>query len=490
MFFQLLAGRTPLTVRRLAFVGPGREGFADDYLARNPQATFAGPGESVEVLVLADLDAATPRDVLSAAETIETGGYLVAASRSGPHVAAVLAALGNGFRIAKLQVLVPGEDHFNDLAPRRDPATIGQVSDRDLLLVVQKRDAGPPPPEPLVVQSAAFAPRLMDIRTRLPAHGLRSDPELIVAYGVAPVQLLPLPPETPKILVLQRPALPSVETWRAATANSIRRGWVPVLEVDDHPALLAAVAGRKLTSSDWLTYGFPHAIQTSTERLAKAFSRYNPVVKVFPNAVFDLHPFPTAAAPRRVFYGALSRGRFAARVAASLGPVSEEFPEVEFVVVGDRDIFEALPTANKAFHDHMPYEAYLDLMATCAVSLSPVEGRLYEDTKSDAKFLDAAARGVVTLASPTIYAETIVHGLTGLIAHRLTDWAPLLAGALRDETARQAMARRAWDYVRAERMFAHQAADRRAWYRELWDRREELNAGVIARLPGLAQALA
>ncbi|MES2722925.1 MAG: glycosyltransferase, partial [Pseudomonadota bacterium] len=155
-----------------------------------------------------------------------------------------------------------------------------------------------------------------------------------------------------------------------------------------------------------------------------------------------------------------------------------------------RAVFDALPTTNKSFHGFLPYEAYLDLMATCAVSLSPVEGRLYEDTKSDAKFLDAAARGVVTLASPTIYAETIVHGQTGLIAQRLKDWAPQLAGALRDEPARQVMARQAWDYVRDNRMFAHQAADRSAWYRELWDRREELNAGLLTRLPGLAQALA
>ncbi|WP_340646811.1 hypothetical protein, partial [Phenylobacterium sp.] len=94
------------------------------------------------------------------------------------------------------------------------------------------------------------------------------------------------------------------------------------------------------------------------------------------------------------------------------------------------------------------------------------------------------------LASPTIYAETIVHGRTGLIAQRLKDWAPQLAGALRDETARQVMARQAWEYVRDNRMFAHQAADRSAWYRELWDRRDELNTALRTRLPGLAQALA
>lgn len=483
---SLLVGRTPLTARRLAYVGADAAGFEQAYGARNPAVEFVA--READCLVVADLDALTLDDLPALADAVAPDGYLVTVCRSPARVTEVLASLGEAFRTAKLQLLVPGDDHFNDLAPRLALADLPQFEGRDLLLVLQKTPA--PKPEPLAVQIAAFAPRLMDIRTRLPAQALRADPELIVAYGDAPLQYLDLPQKTPKVLVLQRPVLPSVAVWRAATAESLRRGWLAVLEIDDHPALLAAVAGQKLTSADWLTYGFAHAIQTSTDRLARAFSKYNPVVKVFANAVFDLPPFPTAPAPRRVFYGALSRGKFAVRVAASLAPVTQEFPEVEYVVVGDRAVFEALPTANKRFHDYLPYEAYLDLMASCAVSLSPVEGKLYEDTKSDAKFLDAAARGVVTLASPTIYAETIVHGQNGLIAHRLNNWAPMLAEALRDEPARQAMARRAWDYVRTERMFAHQAAERSAWYRDLWDRREELNAGVIARLPGLAQALA
>ncbi|WP_340646690.1 hypothetical protein [Phenylobacterium sp.] len=482
---SLLVGRTPLTIRRLAYVGSDAPAFERVYAARNPAATFAS--DAPDGVVIADLDTLNLDDLKTHAESLAPDGFLVAASRSGPHVAEALAALGGDFRIDKLQFLIPSDDHFNDLAPRLAPALLPQVEGRDLLLVVQKRTSDP---APLAVQIAAFAPRLMDIRTRLPAQALRADPELIVAYGGAPFKFLPLAPESPKILVLQRPVLPSVKAWCAAMADSIQGGWLVVTEFDDHPAMIAAVAAEKLTPDGWRTYGFSHALQTSTERLGRAFSKYNPVVKVFPNAVFDLPPFPAAPAPRRVFYGALSRGKFAARVAASLAPVTEEFPEVEYVVVGDRAVFDALPTANKSFHDYLPYEAYLDLMATCAVSLSPVEGRLYEDTKSDAKFLDAAARGVVTLASPTIYAETMVHGRTGLIAHRLKDWAPRLAEALRDEPARQLMAQLAWKYVRDNRMFAHQAADRSAWYRELWDRRAELNAGLLTRLPGLVQALA
>ena len=70
------------------------------------------------------------------------------------------------------------------------------------------------------------------------------------------------------------------------------------------------------------------------------------------------------------------------------------------------------------------------------------------------------------------------------------DWAPLLSRALGDEDGRRAMAKRAWDYVRNGRMFADQDPIRRGWYQSLWDRRAELEAGLMARLPGLAQAVA
>jgi len=226
-------------------------------------------------------------------------------------------------------------------------------------------------------------------------------------------------------------------------------------------------------------------VQTSTRTLGEAFGRFNPETRVFANSVFELAPFPEHP-PRRLFYGGVSRGPFAAETARALAPALAEFPEVEVFVVGDRAVFEAVPTTRKRYFDFLPYDDYLRLMGTCAISLSPIEGRAHQETKSDAKFLDASSRGLLTIASPTIYAETIRHGETGLIARTMDDWAALLAGVLRDEEARRRMARAAWEYVRDNRMFADQARARRDWYRDLWARREALNAAVqerLARLP-------
>jgi hypothetical protein len=268
------------------------------------------------------------------------------------------------------------------------------------------------------------------------------------------------------------------------------RGWVTVLEFDDHPGLAAEALGRAFDMAEFARFGMVHAVQTSTEALARLFAPHNPEVAVFPNAVFELAPFPAAEPPRRVFYGAVARGGFAVEVARSLGPVAKAFPDLEFVVVGDPAVFEALPAVRKRLEPYLPYEAYLARLARCAVSLSPIEALPMREAKSDAKFLDAARAGVLTIASPLIYGDVIEHGVNGLIAGRLEDWAPLLIEALGRPDRRRAMARRAWEQVRSGRMFASQAAAHVAWYRDLWARREALTAQALARAPGLAEAVA
>jgi hypothetical protein len=331
---------------------------------------------------------------------------------------------------------------------------------------------------------AVFVPTL-EIRFRLPAEALASQAGWSVRYGEPPFRLPDLAPEAPKLLIAQRPPLGHLQAWREAVAGCMKEGWLVVVEYDDHPTLIAQWIGREPSALDWEKFSCCHAVQTSTERLRQALLPHNPEVKVFRNAVFDLPPFPQDHRPNRVFLSATGPRPSAIGMAASLGGL----PEAEFVVVANKCAFEALPTANKTFHAWLPHSQYLDLMGSCVVSLAPMEDRPFWDCKSDVKFLDAASRGVLTIASPTVYGETITDGRNGLIAHKLPDWRRLLVLALSDPAGRKEKAQRAWQYVRDERMFADQIPERRQWYMDLWTRREELTARLIARCPALAQEL-
>jgi hypothetical protein len=289
--------------------------------------------------------------------------------------------------------------------------------------------------------------------------------------------------------VLQRFAASSEEAWLQQLSGLIRKGWLVIAEQDDHPALYVQAGIRNDVSFD-LVLGASHAVQTSTPALVEAFRPHNPEVALFPNAVFELPPDrDRSAEPPKVFYGALNRERFSARIAEALTPCLKGYPEAEFVVVHDRAFFDALRTERKTFLPVLPYAEYMAAMAGCQVALMPLEGTFGERFKSDLKFLEASGLGLATVASPAVYGDTIVHGETGLIAREPQDWPVELGRLLGDTGFRRGLARRAWDYVRTERMFAYQTAARRDWYASLWERREELTAALTQRHPRLAELL-
>lgn len=492
---RTLVSRIPVDAASVAYVGGEPAAFRAAWLARNPNSEFRIGGDGVEpadVLVVEDMARLDVDPGLL--DGLAPGGQLVTAA--GPRLAAAigerLAALGGvGLQVNRIQPIAPENETFDDWSQdltnqwRRGALATRAVKGESLLIIARK--GANLASKPLHLRIVAFAPTLMDIRTRLPALGLRSEPELLVTYQKQPFRYPNVPLEQPKIQILQRPVTREGDLWRTAMALNLRHGWIAVLDFDDHPELVSRMNGYP-DGPVWLGFSYAHAIQTSTPELAEAFRRVNPEVRIFPNAVFEGAPFRSDL-PRRVFYGAVRRGQFGVDVVRSLAPVTKAFPDVEFVVVGDRDVFDALPTAAKRYHEYLPYEDYLDLMGSCSISLTPIEGLPMQETKSDAKFLEASARSVLTVASPTVYKNTIRHNETGLIAERVDDWAPILSRFLENEGERRRIARNAWDYVRRHRMFAHQFAARREWYRELWERRAELNQAVLGRHPDIGEEL-
>ncbi|HEV7385056.1 MAG TPA: alpha/beta fold hydrolase [Phenylobacterium sp.] len=466
---------TPLTARRVLYWGAYGETFRAAFRLPNPNAEVTLLGES-------DLDPAPFADegfdavVAAAPPPPELLARLAAVLRPGGHLIARWAedteALGVQLSPHGLQLREPVDD-----------AGTGVIR-------AQKCDRGETPAAALHLKTVVFAALLMDIRTRLPARGLKSDPELQVAYETPPADLPPLARDTPKVLVMQRRAERNPDGWRPLLANAIRKGWIVVMEYDDHPRLVAEIKGTSASEADMLRFGFAHAVQTTTLPLVEAFRPYNPEVVMFPNSAFDLAPFPEGERPRRVVYGGVLRGDYPVSVARSLAPAIADHPDTEFVVIGDRAVFDALPTRRKQYHGYMSFEGYLRLMSECAISLSPIAPLPLRETKSDAKFIDGSRSGALTIASPTIYGRVIEHGVNGLLAPEIEDWAPLLSQALGDQALRSRLARKAWEYVRDERMFAGQIALRRDWYRDLWARREALNEAVMRRMPGLREMVA
>jgi glycosyltransferase involved in cell wall biosynthesis len=158
-----------------------------------------------------------------------------------------------------------------------------------------------------------------------------------------------------------------------------------------------------------------------------------------------------------LFFGALNRERDWLPLMPVLNAVAARVGErLKFCVVHDQAFFDALQTPHKTFTPTCDYDAYMTLLGGCEISLMPLEDNPFNRAKSDLKFIEAGACRVAALASDVVYSDSIEDGTTGLL--------------FRDAEELH------------ERRLAYQVADRIAWYRDLWDRRDELTAALLARL--------
>jgi glycosyltransferase involved in cell wall biosynthesis len=257
-----------------------------------------------------------------------------------------------------------------------------------------------------------------------------------------------------------------------------------VCEFDDHPDYIPV-----LMRPDVQNFRAVHAVQTSTAPLAQVLGRDNGEVMVFPNGVARLPDVVNYADPNRItlFFGGLNRDEDWPALMPALNAVASIAGDrLAFEVVNDRGFFDALETPHKRFTPLCDYATYQDLLSRCEVSLMPLLDTPFNRCKSDLKFLEAAASRVTALASPVVYADTIVDDSTGLMFHSPQDLSQKLMRIIANPQYGRALADAARSYVAGQRMLAYQVAQRVAWYHSLWERRAELHAALLARVPELA----
>ena len=89
----------------------------------------------------------------------------------------------------------------------------------------------------------------------------------------------------------------------------------------------------------------------------------------------------------------------------------------------------------------MSYESYLQVLAEADISLAPLEPGVFADCKSEIKWIEAAARGVVSVVTPTrTFRQAIDHGVTGMLASDSQEWIDCLDNLLKHPENRQQMA--------------------------------------------------
>jgi len=321
-----------------------------------------------------------------------------------------------------------------------------------------------------------------DVRINQPLTDLASLPGLIVRCEIDIATFGKHIETDDKIFIWQRPLIRASDLVKID--KLVDKGYVVVLEFDDHPMHFP-----KISENGNLTFTAFHAIQTSTEFLANLFRQLNPEVAVFENTISTLPAFPEnkfAGERKRklkIFFGALNRENDWRPYINEINSWCQEADDrFEWVIIHDRIIFDDLKTSCKRFTPTCDYATYLQILQKCDLAWLPLTDAPINRGKSDLKFIECAAQGVVVLASPVVYMNTIKPDITGVIVNSGADLIKQLDALYFDKAKRKAIAKNAWDYVRKHRMSSTQVLARTSWYAELISRRDALERERLKRL--------
>ncbi len=342
------------------------------------------------------------------------------------------------------------------------------------------------PLERLTIVSTMLAPvgGVTEVRVVDPMRSLATMPGVVgILSGGREVPAVD--GDTPRIFIFHRPALIGPDGYRVVEPL-LERGYIIVTEFDDHPDYIPI-----LQTPDMFNFRAVHAVQTTTLALAEILRRDNDEIVVFPNGIRMLPNIGNYAQPSylTLFFGCLNReDEWPPYMDALNAAAAGAGGRLRFAVVRDNGFFEALQTPHKTFFPTLDYATYVNVLSQCELSFMPLSDTPFNRAKSDLKFIEAAASRVTAVASPTVYAESIRDGATGVLFRDPQELQSRLLHLVDNMESARDIGDAARGWVEQHRMLAYQMSARVAWYRSLWARRAELNEALLDRVPELALA--
>lgn len=267
------------------------------------------------------------------------------------------------------------------------------------------------------------------------------------------------------VIVFRQAAGPAIE---AAVAHSRRLGVPLIYEADDavyrrdllegNPNLDTiprSLRSAVLTGADGYLAGLRQAdhVLASTQALAedmgqlvsgRSFVVENGIDRVMQGIVAGLahDPAPPPRPPDSIIigYGSGSRAHDwdLAVAAPGLEHLMATEPRVHLHLIGP----VAVPASLRRFDDRilrtteLNYPEYLRQLAACDVTIAPLSDIPFNRYKSQIKYLEAGLVGVPLIASPTVYADYVTDGSTGLLAAP-NEWSSALSTLVRDAQMRR-----------------------------------------------------
>lgn len=138
------------------------------------------------------------------------------------------------------------------------------------------------------------------------------------------------------------------------------------------------------------------------------------------------------------------------QAAGAIRTCLETYPQVKLRIIGELTLPSLLADFGSRIErfEGTSYPKYLQLMAACDIAIAPLEPTLFNDAKSNIKFIEASMVDLPSVCSPRAeFAGIIEHGRSGMMASDAEAWFAGLETLILDRDIRRSMAAAAREAV-------------------------------------------
>lgn len=151
------------------------------------------------------------------------------------------------------------------------------------------------------------------------------------------------------------------------------------------------------------------------------------------------------------FSGSITHNDDFVLIQPAVAKIMEKYPQTELHIAGILDIpkeFEAFKERVIA-HPFADWKKLPEMIASMDINLAPLEESIFNEAKSENKWVEAALVRVPTIASNLgAFKRMIVHNETGILANTCEEWYKGLETLIVDTQKRERIAKAAYDYCK------------------------------------------
>lgn len=117
-------------------------------------------------------------------------------------------------------------------------------------------------------------------------------------------------------------------------------------------------------------------------------------------------------------------------------------PHLKFRIIGELQLPASYQSLGGQIETYAArsFSDYMSLLSECQISLAPLHAGIFNDSKSNIKWLEAAALGISTVCSPRREFEiAVISGETGFLCDSTMEWERALAALVDDPALRERM---------------------------------------------------